>query len=98
MDMLVWLVGWMESITMDGAIMISMAPRVALGYMAWWMRVRLGPLGLDESDHESGKVESPSSRVEKLANAKNPIHDAPPLEKGPKVLAMISPTPGKIWW
>lgn len=60
MDIPLWSMGWMELANMDGVAMISMALRVSLRYMVWWMGVWPSPLGLDKLDQESGGVESSS--------------------------------------
>lgn len=75
--MLVWMVGWLELAIVDGVVLISMDPRVTLGYMAWQKTMHLGPLGLDELNHEGDGGESSSSSEEDQMNVDNPIHDDP---------------------
>lgn len=81
----------MELVTLDGVIVISMAPRVAPRYMAWWIGVRLDPLNLDELDQGSDGDESLSLREEEVIMVENPIHDGPQPMEGLKVLAMVTP-------
>lgn len=76
--MIVWMIGWSEPQVLDMIIYIMMAPRVSLEYMAWWIRVHLGPLGLVESGSSDRDV-SHSSKDGDHMDVDNPIHNGSSL-------------------
>jgi len=48
--MLVWLIGWLEPLVVDGIAVMSIAPGATPRYVAWWIAMHTSPLGLDESN------------------------------------------------
>lgn len=78
LDMPRWVIEWMEIIIIDGVTLISMAPKVSLGYMVWWIAMQTWPLGLAEFDSEGDGGESPSSKEDDQMNVDNLIHDGLP--------------------
>lgn len=78
---LAWMVAWEETQVMDVAAHIFISPRVSLDYVAWWIGVQLGDIGLGEDDNSYEETTSEGSNEDDPYQVNNPIHDVP-IKKG----------------
>lgn len=90
-----WRLTRIEPQAQDAVVVIMMALTVSPSYVAWWMMMCSGPLGLDELGNDSdGEVASQPLEEDDQMDTDNPIHDGPPPTRGLDVLIVITPIPG----
>lgn len=56
--------GWAKPLAVDGAMVISIAPKVTPKYATWWTTMCQGPLDFDELDIGSDSAMSPPLKEE----------------------------------
>lgn len=85
------MIGWLETPIKDVTMEVAMDLMVAPSYVAWWIAMHLGPLGLDALDSRSDDVLSLPSKEDDHMHVDNPIHDDPPPVGGLEVVEVVSP-------
>lgn len=81
-----WKLSWEEPKTLDGYEDVSMAPKVSLSYIAWWLGAHPVDLGMDEDEEKvaasEGSLEDDPYQVNNLMN------DVPVQEEGGGVVVL----------
>lgn len=89
------MVGCLELLVEYFVMEVAIAPGVTPNYVAWWIAMCTGSLGLDKLGNGSDDSIIPPLEEEDHSNVDNPIHDGPPLVGVLEVLAVVGLAPGK---